>query len=81
MDFIIWITNGWSKKGEYTYMNIFEVLLSVLAFTVYYFVIGKVFRRVDEILEKKLSKKVYDAIMVAIFILTYVLAIYVVFCK
>lgn len=62
-------------------MNIFEILLYVLAFTIFYFVIGKAFHRVDEILENKLNKKVYDTIMVSIFVITFVLAVYVVFCK
>ena len=30
-------------------MNIFEIILYVLSFTVFYFIIGKAFRKVDEI--------------------------------
>ena len=62
-------------------MNIFEIILYALSLTVFYFIIGKAFRKVDEILEKKLSKKVYDASMIAIFILVLVLAVYIVFAK
>lgn len=62
-------------------MTIFETILYVLSFTVFYFIIGKASHKVDEILEKKLSKKVYDASMVGIFILTFVLAVYIVFIK
>ena len=62
-------------------MNIFETLLYALAFTVFYFVIGKAFHRVDEILENKLSKKVYNTIIGTVFILVFVIAVYAVCFK
>lgn len=62
-------------------MDIIDIIAYVLSFTVFYFIIGKAFRKVDEILEKKLSKKVYDASMIAIFILVFVIALYIVFAK
>ena len=62
-------------------MNIFEIILYTLSFTVFYFIVGKAFHKTDEILENKLSKKVYDASMIAIFILVFVLAVYIVFAK
>ena len=60
-------------------MSIIDMITYALSLTVFYFIIGKAFRKVDEILEKKLSKKVYDTSMIAIFILVFVLAVYIVF--
>lgn len=62
-------------------MSIIDMITYALSLAVFYFIIGKAFRKVDEILEKKLSKKVYDASMVGIFVIAFILAIYIVFMK
>lgn len=57
-------------------MNIIEILLYTLSFSVFYFVIGKAFNRVNDILEKKLNSKVYDAGLIIVFILVVIFTIY-----
>lgn len=57
-------------------MNFIEIILYSLSLSVFYFVIGKAFDRVNGLLEKKLNSKVYDVGLIVIFILAVVFALY-----